>query len=175
MENIEWDHASLDLEDFNHEDQDHAWRPIGTQIWIWYSADSNGGSMKWQKWPILFISIHTFLVMSWHTEVQNPLKICWKSSTSDWRANKERCTLFSPTGRDWWGMWNSSAALTAVTTKWWTSGSLGQQVSIKLTTLHFIRSDFRLFRDMLRGVPWDKALEGRRAQESWLQFKEYLL
>ena len=36
----------------------------------------------------------------------------------------------------------------------------------KLTTLDFRRADFGLFRDLLGRVPWDKALEGRGAQES---------
>ncbi|GAB0186773.1 hypothetical protein GRJ2_001142600 [Grus japonensis] len=37
----------------------------------------------------------------------------------------------------------------------------------KLTTLDFRRADFGLFRDLLGRLPWDKALEGRGAQESW--------
>ena len=45
----------------------------------------------------------------------------------------------------------------------------------KVTTLDFRRADFGLFRDLLSGVPWDKALEGRGAQESWLIFKYHLL
>ncbi|KFV97213.1 hypothetical protein N327_03267, partial [Fulmarus glacialis] len=45
----------------------------------------------------------------------------------------------------------------------------------KLTTLDFRRADFGLFRDLFGRVPWDKALEGRGAQESWLIFKDHLL
>ncbi|GAB0179072.1 hypothetical protein GRJ2_000372500 [Grus japonensis] len=45
----------------------------------------------------------------------------------------------------------------------------------KLTALDFRRADFGLFRDLLGSVPWDKALEGRGAQESWLVFKDHLL
>jgi len=45
----------------------------------------------------------------------------------------------------------------------------------KLTTLDFRRADFGLFRDLLGKVPWDKALEGRGAQESWLIVKDHLL
>ena len=45
----------------------------------------------------------------------------------------------------------------------------------KLNTLAFRRADFGLFRDLLGRVPWDKALEGRGAQESWLVFKDHLL
>ncbi|GAB0183845.1 mitochondrial enolase superfamily member 1 [Grus japonensis] len=36
----------------------------------------------------------------------------------------------------------------------------------KLTTLDFRKADFCLFRDLLGRVPWDKALEGRGAQDS---------
>ncbi|GAB0209334.1 hypothetical protein GRJ2_003399100 [Grus japonensis] len=45
----------------------------------------------------------------------------------------------------------------------------------KLTTLDFRRADFGLFRDLLGRIPWDKALEGRGAQDSWLVFKDHLL
>ncbi|GAB0207196.1 hypothetical protein GRJ2_003185200 [Grus japonensis] len=45
----------------------------------------------------------------------------------------------------------------------------------KITTLDFRRADFGLFRDLLGRIPWDKALEGRGAQDSWLIFKGHLL
>ncbi|KFQ85446.1 hypothetical protein N337_12339, partial [Phoenicopterus ruber ruber] len=45
----------------------------------------------------------------------------------------------------------------------------------KLTTLAFRRADFGLFRGLLARVPWDKALEVRGAQASWLIFKDHLL
>ncbi|GAB0208424.1 mitochondrial enolase superfamily member 1 [Grus japonensis] len=45
----------------------------------------------------------------------------------------------------------------------------------KLTALDFRRADFGLFRDLLGRIPWDKALEGRGAQDSWLIFKGHLL
>ncbi|GAB0186399.1 hypothetical protein GRJ2_001105200 [Grus japonensis] len=45
----------------------------------------------------------------------------------------------------------------------------------KLTTLDFGRADFGLFRDLLGRILWDKALEGRGAQDSWLIFKGHLL
>ncbi|GAB0209359.1 hypothetical protein GRJ2_003401600 [Grus japonensis] len=45
----------------------------------------------------------------------------------------------------------------------------------KLTTLDFRRADFGLFRDLLGRIPWDKALDGRGAQDSWLIFKGHLL
>ena len=50
-----------------------------------------------------------------------------------------------------------------------------RKVHSKLTTLDFRRADFGLFRGLLGRVRWDKALEGRRAQESWLIFKDHLL
>ncbi|GAB0182648.1 hypothetical protein GRJ2_000730100 [Grus japonensis] len=45
----------------------------------------------------------------------------------------------------------------------------------KLTILDFRRADFALFRDLLGRIPWDKALEGRGAQDDWLIFKGHLL
>jgi len=45
----------------------------------------------------------------------------------------------------------------------------------KLTTLEFKKPKFLLFRYLLGRVPWDKALEGRGGQESWLIFKDHLL
>ncbi|GAB0208438.1 hypothetical protein GRJ2_003309500 [Grus japonensis] len=45
----------------------------------------------------------------------------------------------------------------------------------KLTALDFRRADLGLFRDLLGRIPWDKALEGRGAQGSWLIFKGHLL
>ena len=50
-----------------------------------------------------------------------------------------------------------------------------RRVHSKLTTLDFRRADFDLFRDLLSRVPWDKALEERGAQESWLIFEDHLL
>ena len=35
-------------------------------------------------------------------------------------------------------------------------------------------SIFGLFRDLLDSISWDKTLEGRGAQESWLIFKDLL-
>ncbi|GAB0186348.1 mitochondrial enolase superfamily member 1 [Grus japonensis] len=45
----------------------------------------------------------------------------------------------------------------------------------KLITLAFRRAGFGLFRDLLGRIPWDKALGGRGAQDSWLIFKHHLL
>ncbi|GAB0184760.1 hypothetical protein GRJ2_000941300 [Grus japonensis] len=50
-----------------------------------------------------------------------------------------------------------------------------RRVHSKLTTLDFRRADFGLFRHLLGRLPWDKALEGRGAQDSWLMFKGHLL
>ncbi|GAB0204607.1 mitochondrial enolase superfamily member 1 [Grus japonensis] len=50
-----------------------------------------------------------------------------------------------------------------------------RKVCSKLNTLDFRRAGFGLFRDLLARIPWDKALEGRGAQDSWLIFKGHLL
>ncbi|GAB0206713.1 hypothetical protein GRJ2_003136900 [Grus japonensis] len=50
-----------------------------------------------------------------------------------------------------------------------------RRVRSKLTALDFRRADFGLLRDLLGRIPWDKALEGRGAQDSWLIFKGHLL
>ncbi|KAJ7425391.1 glycerol kinase [Pitangus sulphuratus] len=44
----------------------------------------------------------------------------------------------------------------------------------KFVTLGFRRANFGLFRGLLGRAPWDIALEGRGAQESWLIFKDNL-
>jgi len=49
-----------------------------------------------------------------------------------------------------------------------------RRVHSKLAILNFRRADFGLFRDLLGRVPWDKALEGRGAQDGWLIFKDHL-
>ena len=50
-----------------------------------------------------------------------------------------------------------------------------RRVQSKLTALNFRTADFGVFRDLLGRVPWDKALEGREAQESWLILQDHLL
>ncbi|PKU30268.1 glycerol kinase [Limosa lapponica baueri] len=45
----------------------------------------------------------------------------------------------------------------------------------RITTLDFRSADFGLFKDLLGGIPWAKALEGREVQESWLIFKHHFL
>lgn len=44
----------------------------------------------------------------------------------------------------------------------------------KLTALDFRKADFGLFRELLHRGPWDKALKGQEAHESWLLFKDHL-
>ncbi|PKU31806.1 dtw domain-containing protein 2 [Limosa lapponica baueri] len=50
-----------------------------------------------------------------------------------------------------------------------------RRVCSKLTTLDFRRADFGLLRDLIGRVTWEKVLEGRGAQGSWLLFKDHLL
>ena len=50
-----------------------------------------------------------------------------------------------------------------------------RRVRSKLTTLDFRRADLSLLRDLLDRISWDKALEGRGAQDSWSVFKDHLL
>jgi len=50
-----------------------------------------------------------------------------------------------------------------------------RRVRSKLATLDFRRADFGLLRDLLGRILWDKALEGRGAQESPSVFKDHLL
>ena len=50
-----------------------------------------------------------------------------------------------------------------------------KRVHSKLATQNFRRADFELFRELLGRVTWEKALEERRAQESWSVFKDHLL
>jgi len=51
----------------------------------------------------------------------------------------------------------------------------GRRVKSKLTTMDFRRADYGLFKDLLRSILWDKVLEGRGAQESWLISKDHIL
>lgn len=46
-----------------------------------------------------------------------------------------------------------------------------RRVKNKLSTLEFRRADFGLFKGLLGSILRDKALEVRRAQESWLIFQ----
>ncbi|GAB0202999.1 hypothetical protein GRJ2_002765500 [Grus japonensis] len=46
---------------------------------------------------------------------------------------------------------------------------------LRAATLDLSRADFGLFRDLFGRIPWDKALEGSGAQDSWLILKGHLL
>lgn len=82
--------------------------------------------------------------------------------------------LCSPAWNGWWEMWSSRGALTARTTKWSLILRKAGKVHRKLTTLAFRRAAFGLLRDLPHTVSWDKALEGRGTQESWLVLKDHL-
>ncbi|GAB0209097.1 hypothetical protein GRJ2_003375400 [Grus japonensis] len=45
----------------------------------------------------------------------------------------------------------------------------------RITTLDFRRANFGLFKDLLGRIPWDRALEGKGAQESWSVSKHHFL
>ena len=42
-------------------------------------------------------------------------------------------------------------------------------------TLDLRRADFALFKELLGGIPWARALEGRGVQECWSLFKHHFL
>lgn len=52
---------------------------------------------------------------------------------------------------------------------------MSKRVQSKLAILGFRRENVDLFREVLSSVIWNKAMEGRGAQESWPVFKDYLL
>ena len=43
----------------------------------------------------------------------------------------------------------------------------------RIATLDFRRANFDLFKQLLGEIPWDRGLEGKGAQDSWLAFKDY--
>jgi len=45
----------------------------------------------------------------------------------------------------------------------------------RIKTLDLRRADFALFKELLGGIPWDRALEGRGAHECWSLFKQHFL
>ena len=45
----------------------------------------------------------------------------------------------------------------------------------RIATLDFRTANFVLFQNLLRGIPWVRALAGRGIQDSWLLFKPYFL
>ena len=50
-----------------------------------------------------------------------------------------------------------------------------RRVKNKVTALEFRSVDFRIFKNLLGRILWDRVLEGRKAQESWLIFKDHIL
>jgi len=51
----------------------------------------------------------------------------------------------------------------------------GSRVISRIKTLDFRRANFGLFKELLGGIPWVRALEGRGVQESWSLFKRHFL
>jgi len=51
----------------------------------------------------------------------------------------------------------------------------GSRAITRIKTLDFGRANFGLFKDLLGGIPWVRALEGWGVQESWLLFKHHFL
>jgi len=51
----------------------------------------------------------------------------------------------------------------------------GSRAINRITTLDFRRAKFGLFKDLLRGIPSVRALEGRGVQESWSLFKYHFI
>jgi len=49
------------------------------------------------------------------------------------------------------------------------------RVISRITPLDFRRTKFGLFMDLLGGIPWVRALEGKGVQECWLLFKHHFL
>jgi len=47
----------------------------------------------------------------------------------------------------------------------------GSRAISRIKTLDFRRANFGLFKDLLGGIPWVRALEGRGVQECWSLFK----
>jgi len=46
---------------------------------------------------------------------------------------------------------------------------------IRITALNFRKANFGLFKELLGGIPWVRALESRGVQESWSLFKHHFL
>ncbi|XP_028940161.1 F-BAR domain only protein 2-like, partial [Antrostomus carolinensis] len=51
----------------------------------------------------------------------------------------------------------------------------GHRATSRTAALDFKRANFGLFMELLGEIPWDRALDGRGAQESWLIFKHHFL
>ncbi|KAF4790719.1 hypothetical protein TURU_138206 [Turdus rufiventris] len=51
----------------------------------------------------------------------------------------------------------------------------GSKAVSRTRTLNFWRANFSLFNDLLRGIPWYRALADKRVQENWSIFKHHFL
>jgi len=51
----------------------------------------------------------------------------------------------------------------------------GSRAISRIKTLDLRRADFALFKELLGGIPWVRALEGRGVQEHWPLFKHHFL
>ena len=51
----------------------------------------------------------------------------------------------------------------------------GSRAISRIKNLDFRRANFGLFKDLLGGIPWVRALEGRGVQVSWSLFKHHFL
>ena len=51
----------------------------------------------------------------------------------------------------------------------------GSRAMSRITALDFRRVNFGLFKDLLGGIPWVRALESKRVQEIWSLFKHCFL
>lgn len=82
------------------------------------------------------------------------------------------CTSCSPAGRGTLGIWGSKAA---VTVRWWTLGVLEGGGRVKKASSQPCTWGQQILAFPKGRVPWNKALEERAAQESWLIFKHHFL
>ena len=51
----------------------------------------------------------------------------------------------------------------------------GSRAIIRIKTLELRRANFALFKELLGGIPWARALDGRGVQECWALFKRHFL
>jgi len=51
----------------------------------------------------------------------------------------------------------------------------GSRAISRIKSLDFRRASFGLFKELLGGIPWARALEGRRTQEIWSLLKNHFL
>ena len=51
----------------------------------------------------------------------------------------------------------------------------GSRLISRIKTLDLRRANFGLFKELLGGIPWARALEGRGIQECWSLFKLHFL